>query len=366
MKHALVCLIGLLSIFSHRADACTGLKCEAKDGTTVHGRTLEFGVEVETSIVFIPRKYSFTGQTPKGNGKQYVSNYAMLGAIGYNNLAILDGINEKGLAIGTFYFPGFAEYVPTTDENQKQSLSPIDFPNWLLSQFSSLDEVKNALKEIVIAPTTNSAWGGIAPPFHYIVFEKSGASIVIEPIQGKLVVHDNPLGVFTNSPTFDWHMTNLRNYINLTANNIPAITQNGVTFSPFGQGSGMVGLPGDFTPPSRFVRAAAFSRSAIPVETTEEAVFQAFHILNQFDIPKGIIRQIENDKMATDYTMVSVVRDPNHLKYYFRTYDDQNIRVVNMENFDKDGKDALSVSTKGQNSFTDISTLLKPLAKPTK
>lgn len=354
-----VCLIGLALIPFFGVEACTGIKGEANDGTVVHGRTLEFGVPVETSVVFIPRKTSFVGQTPKGDGKRYTSHYAMLGAIGYNQLAIMDGINEKGLAVGTFYFPDFAEYVPTTDENQKISLSPIDFPNWILSQFSSLDEVKRALNEIVIAPTISSSWGGIVPPFHYIVFEKSGACIVIEPVMGKLVIHDNPLGVFTNAPTFDWHMTNLRNYINLTANNASPVTQNGITLSPFGQGSGMVGLPGDFTPPSRFVRAAAFSRAALPVKNSEEAVFQTFHILNQFDIPKGIVRQTDHEKMATDYTMVTVVRDPNQLKYYFKTYEDQTIRMVSLEDFDKDSKDVLSLSTKGEPSYLNISSQLK-------
>lgn len=349
----------LLSAF--KLTACTGIKCIAIDGTTVHGRTLEFGVEIESSIVFIPRNYSFSSLTPKGEGMSYKSKYAMLGAISYTNLAIMDGINEEGLAVGTFYFPGFADYVPTTEENQKHSLSPIDFPNWILSQFSSIKEIKNALKDIVIAPTVYSSWENMVPPFHYIVFEKSGACIVIEPIEGKLIVYDNPLGVLTNSPTFDWHLTNLRNYINLTPYNIAPITQNGMILAPFGQGSGMVGLPGDFTPPSRFVRAAIFSRTSLQVENTDEAIFQTFHILNQFDIPKGIVQQVESAAIAIDYTMITVVRDPHHLKYYFKTYDDQIINVVEMQNFDKNGKEVFYLSTKKQKSYVNATDQLKTM-----
>ena len=96
----------------------------------------------------------------------------------------------------------------------------------------------------------------------------------------------------SNSPTFDWHMTNLSNYVNMTVNNVPKFDVDGKAIKGLGQGSGMLGIPGDFTPPSRFVRAVAFSKSALPVETAREAVLQAFHILNQFDIPKGAARGI--------------------------------------------------------------------------
>jgi hypothetical protein len=90
---------------------------------------------------------------------------------------------------------------------------------------------------------------------------------VIEPLNKGLKIYDNPLGVVTNAPTFDWHMTNLRNYINLSATNVPAVDMGGITLAQFGQGSGLRGLPGDFTPPSRFVRAVAFSQSAFPSDT---------------------------------------------------------------------------------------------------
>lgn len=346
-----------------QVEACTGLKLTAKDGTTVHGRTLEFGITVDTSVAFIPRGYAFTAITPKGEGKAYTSKYAALGAISYSNLLLLDGINEKGLAVGTFYFPGFAGYTPTTAENQKNSLSQFDFPNWILTQFGSLDEVRQGIQDVVIAPFTIAAWGDAPAPFHYIVYDKSGAALVIEPIDGKLVVRDNPLGVFTNSPTFDWHLTNLRNYINLTPKNPAPVTLAGLTFASFGQGGGMVGMPGDFTPPSRFVRAAIFSQTATPVATTEEAVFQAFHILNQFDIPVGIAREVENGVTHSDYTMITAVRDPINLKYYFKTYDDQNISVVDMKSFDKDSKVALVASTKGQRTYIDRTSELKPLSK---
>lgn len=339
--------------------ACTGILLKAKDKSTVHGRTLEFAINVDTSIAVIPRGYEFKGTSPTGSGLNYTSKYGAVGVMAFDNPALLDGINEKGLSVGTFYFPGFSEYSRATADNQKISLSPADFPNWLLTQFSTIDEIKDVLNSVVIVPTVLKGWGDESPPFHYIVYEKDGKSLVIEPVNGKLTYFDNPLGVLTNSPGFEWHMTNLRNHINLTTFEAKPITFNGVTFSSFGMGSGMVGLPGDFTPPSRFVRAAIFSITAIPVETAELAVAQAFHILNQFDIPVGVVREETNGITYTDMTLLTAVRDPSQLKFYFKTFDDPAVKVVDLKTFDLSAKTIKTAPMSGKTKAVDISANLK-------
>ena len=312
------------------AEACTGLKLTTKDGKTVHGRTLEFGNPIDLSLAYIPKGSAFIGKTNKGEGLKYQAKYSSLGAIAFDDIAVLDGINEKGLSVGTFYFPTFAKYTDLTSENQAMALSPIDFPNWVLTQFATVDEVKNALSGVVITPLINKAWGSEPPPFHYIVYEKSGKSLVIEPINGKLVTYDNPLGVFTNSPTFDWHVINLRNYIHLSPDNATAVKLDNVNFLPIGQGSGMLGLPGDFTPPSRFVRAAVFSGTATAPDNVQEGVDKVFHLLNQFDIPIGAVAEEQNGKKFYESTEITCVRDPHNLKLYFKTYDDQSIKVADL------------------------------------
>jgi len=352
-------ILGLAISSTLSLEACTGIKLVAKDNSLIHGRTLEFGIQVDTSVAVIPRGYSFTGTTPQGPGLKYQAKYATIGAICFDVPAIMDGMNEKGLAIGTFYFPGFAGYSTITSENQAKALSPIEFSNWIITQFASVDEVKAALPNVVIAPTVVKEWGNEAAPFHYIVYDKSGKSLVIEPINGKLVVHDNPLGVFTNSPTFDWHLTNLRNYINLTPFNVKPLKYNGLEFASFGQGSGMVGLPGDFTPPSRFIRAAIFSATATPSETGEDAVFQAFHILNQFDIPVGFIRQNSDGTIHDDFTLITCVRNPQTLKYYYKTYEDQSIKVVDLTKFNLDAKEIKKMATSGKDKAIDVTESLK-------
>lgn len=339
--------------------ACTGIKLIAKDGSIVHGRTAEFGVELDLSVVVIPRNYVFVGTTPLGKGISYKSKYAVLGASTFNQLAVLDGMNEMGLCAAGFYFSNYAGYTPTTPENQAQSLSPIDFTNWILTQFATLDEVRANLKNISIAPTRLKNWGPSPPPFHYIIYDKTGASIVIEPIHGELVVYENPLGVITNSPTFDWHITHLNSFVHLSPYNIMPVRFDGITFTPFGQGSGMIGLPGDYSPPSRFVRAAVFCVTAIPSPNAQEAVLQAFHILNPFDIPVGIIRDEISGVVHTDTTLATAVRDPQSLRYYYKTYEDQSIKMVDLKKFDPHAKTIKTLKITGKQSYVDVSNQLK-------
>ena len=178
-------------------------------------------------------------------------------------------------------------------------------------------------------------------------------------MHGKLIVHPNPLGVLTNSPSFDWHRENLRNFLNLSPYNVTEKTVAGKKIVPFGQGSGMVGLPGDFTPPSRFVRAALFTAAATPVDHAKNAVWQAFHILNNFDIPKGVAREKSDSSYSSDFTQLTCVRDPNALKYYFKSYDDQTVKVIDLKKFDFDAKEPKQLAVTGEGEFIDVTRLLK-------
>jgi len=190
-----------------------------------------------------------------------------------------------------------------------------------------------------------------------VVHDASGKSIVIEYVAGKLNIHDNPLGVMSNSPAFDWHMTNLRNYVNFSLTNVPPIQLGSVKLTPFGQGSGMLGLPGDFTPPSRFVRAAAFSQSVLPSNTGYDAVIQAFHILNNFDIPKGAARDEKRDKhgnIVADYTTWTSANDLKAKRFYFRTYDNSQIRMVDLTKMNLDAKEITTISMRGMEVVREL------------
>jgi choloylglycine hydrolase len=339
--------------------ACTGIKLTAEDQSIVHGRTLEFGQPIDLSLALVPRGFSFKGTTPIGAGIRYQAKYAALGVISFGYLSLLDGINEMGLSVGTFYFPGYAGYSKVTKENQKDSLSPIEFPNWVLTQFATIKELKEGLKNIYIAETVQKEWGFLPPPFHYIVFDKSGECIVVEPLSGTLIVYENEIGTLTNSPTFDWHITNLRNYINLSPYNSTPLTLNGFVLGSLGMGSGMHGLPGDFTPPSRFVRAAFFSSLATPAKTASEAIFDVFHILNHFDIPLGSVREKVGEIVFQDKTQVTIARDPESLRYYFKSYDDQRIKFIDLTQFDLNSRFIKTLPLRPFKGAEDVSKELK-------
>ena len=348
-------------IMGSSADACTGIQVTAEDGAVVNGRTVEFGVLIDTSAAVVPRGYEFTGTTTKGDGKKWKSKYASVGMIIADNEVIVDGMNEKGLSCANFYFPGYAKYSVTTKDNQSISMSSSDIVQWILSMFDNVDDVRKALEnnEVAISPALTPGFPPQVQPFHFVVYDHTGKSIVFEPIDGKFKVYDNPTGVITNSPAYDWHMTNLSNYVNLSSESAKDIKLSKTTIKPLGQGSGMLGLPGDFTPPSRFIRAAAFSASSIPKKTADKAVMQVFHILNSFDIPVGAARTVVDGVIHSDYTMLTTARDNKNLRYYYKTYDDQNIKLVNMKDFDLNAKKILKLHTLTNQEFNDVSKKLK-------
>ena len=311
------------------AQACTGITLTAEDGAVVHARTMEFAIDIHSDVLMVPRGYARTGTTPDGKpGLTWMSRYASVGMNGVGKPFLFDGVNEKGLSAGLFYFPTSAQYMPYTAADARKTLAPWELGSWMLENFASVDEVKANLGAVVIPAVVYEGWG-FSPEVHYIVTDASGKSIVVEYTGGTLHVYDDPLGVITNSPAFDWQMTNLRNYVNFSMTNAPPVKLGTVELKPFGQGSGMLGMPGDFTPPSRFVRAVAFSQSVLPSKTGDDAVVEAFHVLNQFDIPKGAAREHEKDEhgnILADYTIWTAASDLKSKRYYFRTYENSQRR----------------------------------------
>jgi len=212
-----------------------------------------------------------------------------------------------------------------------------------LSQFSTIDEVKAGMNKINVVGVFEEQIGQQIDA-HYIVTEPSGKSIVIEFTDQKVKIHDNPLGVITNAPNYDWHMTNLRNYINLSPVAIPTKKIEDLDFSPLGGGSGLIGLPGDFTPPSRFIRAVAFSQTARKTSDGLDASTELFRILDNFNVPLGaaegssLANSEDNLKSATLYT---TAWDTRNLTFYYHTQYDRRVRILDFSDIDfkpKDGK----------------------------
>lgn len=356
-KAAVAALSAALVLATTPSFACTGISLKSGDGAAIRGRTLEFGFPMQSKVLVVPAGKEFSGTLPDGGkGLTYTGRYAFVGANALGLPAILDGLNDQGLSVGLFYFPGYAKYADVTDENKSRAIAPQEFGIWALANFGSVDEVREAVKDIVIVPTPAPGLGspqGAVAGAHFFLQDRSGKSIVVEPVDGMLKVHDAPLGVMTNAPTYDWHMTNLANYINLSPKDVEQEKLGSTTLSAFGSGSGMLGLPGDFTPPSRFVRAAMFSQATTTNETAEDAVLAAFHILNQFDIPKGSVISAAVGEPTPEITEWTSVADLKYLRWYFRTHTDQSIRMVDL-------KEAVAAA-KGEISTIDMETSTQPI-----
>ncbi len=351
---AILGIVVLSAVGPSTAPACTGITIKPKDGSIIFARTLEFAVDLKSNILVVPRGKNYVGTAPGDKpGLRWKTKYGIVGANAFDLPVIVDGLNEKGLQIGLFYFPGFAKYQDVKEENFGKALAPWELGIFLLGTCSDVKEAVAAAKDVLVGAVVQKDMGFV-PGVHAIVTDASGKSVVLEYVGGKLKAHVNPLGVLTNAPAFDWHMTNLSNYVILSAKNIEKIDLAGKEIKGLGQGSGMLGLPGDFTPPSRFVRAVAFSKTALPVEKGKDGVLQAFHILNQFDIPKGAARGIEHGKEVADYTQWTSAADLKNLRYYFRTYDNSRIRMIDLKAADFDAKEIRTILMKGEEQIEDV------------
>lgn len=322
---------------------CTGIRLISENGGVIYARTLEFGQPMESAILVVPRGYSFKGTAPSGKpeGLNWKARYAVVGANALGLTHFLDGVNEMGLAGGLFYFPGFACYQDINPKDYSESIAPWELMTWILTQCATLEEVKKALITIKVGNTVFKSWGFV-PPVHAIVHDSKGNSLVIEYVKGALELYDNPLGVFTNSPTFEWHLINLSNYIQLTPeNSVHRTLDKTVQIAPFGQGSGMLGLPGDFTPTSRFVRAVAFSQSIKVGFDEKDSLNAAFHVLNLFNIPIGVVRHCENGKELYDFTQWTSASDLRNKKYFYHTYDNPQIRCIDLMSYNVDAREPL-------------------------
>ncbi len=321
-------------LFAKAASACTGIQLTAKDGSIVHARTLEFGEMLPPVIVAIPKGIAQVGMTPSGApGLKWKTVYSAVGMGMQGNAFLADGVNDQGLASGLFYHPGYAKYAEPQPGDEDRVIAPFQLISFLLTTCATVEDARTALETIVVAPTVFKEMG-FAPPIHAIVRDASGGCIVVEFLDGKTVVYDNPVGVITNDPTFDWHLTNLSNYVNLSPTNVPPIQVGDLELSQLGQGSGLLGLPGDYTPPSRFVRAVAFTRSADKPESAVDAVNTAFHILDSFDIVKGVVRSPHGSSDPADFTQWTSAADMKAGRYYFKTYANPQVRVVDLHELD--------------------------------
>jgi len=285
---------------------CSGIRIICKDGTIIVARTLEFGFIFDYTVYNDDNILGIT-----------TDDY------------FLDGINKDGLCVMTFYFPQFDEYSDETP-NGNISLMSLEVTGYLLQHAKNISDVENIIKKITVNKEIFKTFNSVVP-VHWLCVDKTGKCIVIESVKGVLTSYKNNLGVMTNSPTFPFHLLTLEMYPEFSRYNNPE--QN------YSQGTGMNGLPGDFSSISRFVRLNLFQKLHDQPYNGVDGLSTTFHILNNFDIVKGYVESSEGSKEFTQYT---VAYNLNDLNGWYKTYENQIVRNLVSKKiliFDREGQE---------------------------
>ncbi|MFZ0386586.1 MAG: linear amide C-N hydrolase [Solirubrobacteraceae bacterium] len=308
---------------------CTTFRIRTTSGDVVIGRTMEFALDLGWRLLVIPRGTVLTGTAPDGPGHSFSVDHGFVGVGALGRSAATDGINDAGLYAALLYLPGYAEYQQAAGVPAGELVSPDEVASLVLAGAGSVREAIDLVSNVTVWNRVEDMLDSVLP-IHLVLYDADGDAAVVEWVGGERHVHENPVGVCTNAPPFDWHVTNLRNYVNLSATNVSPLDLEGVAITGLGQGTGLLGLPGDWTPPSRFVRATAIAHATLPAEGADAGMLAALHIVNAFDIPKGIVRSPEGG----DFTAWSSVIDLAGGRYALRTYDDPTPRILNLDDLD--------------------------------
>lgn len=315
---------------------CTGVRFSDDKGNMYFGRNLDWSTGYGQKVVVTPRKFSYDSAflgtlTPKQG--------AIIGmAIVEENVPLyFDCANEAGLAIAGLNFPGYASYAPSAVQG-KTNVAAYEFPLWVAMNFATVDEAEQALKDVmIVAKPINDKFP--VSQLHFIIGDGK-RSIVVEYTSAGMEIFENNVDVLTNQPGYAWHKENLRNYMNLLSPMPKGTNWGKERLIPFGSGSLMRGIPGDYYSPSRFVRVA-YLNTHYPVKSTEvENVARLFHTLTGVAMIDGAAQMADGKSEITVYTGGYSAQTKT---YYYNTYENPAIQAVAMGDYNLDSTELVQV-----------------------
>lgn len=313
---------------------CTAATYKTKD--FYFGRTLDYEVSYGDEIIITPRNYPIDFRFM---GKMK-SHHAIIGmACCMNGFPLyFDAINECGLGMAGLNFVGNAKYNDV--EDGKQNVAQYEIILWVLSQCKSVDEARALLSNINI---TNTAFSDNLPPaqLHWIIVDENEA-ITLEATKNGVEIFDNPVGVLTNNPPFEQQMFNLNNYRGLSTRDSESTFANGLDLNMYSRGMGAIGLPGDLSSQSRFVRVAFVKMNSVSNDDELSSVSQFFHILGSVDQQRGL-DYVHGDKL--EITIYTSCCNASKGIYYYTTYDNHQISAVDMHKEDLNACDLIRFET---------------------
>lgn len=323
--------------------ACTSLAVTDTSGNVYHGRTMEFSGQAPGTLTYFPVGTRIDSESPANkSGMSFKTQYAMLGITGQlvktsKQPMIIDGANDQGLSISANAFLNSSLLSNYADDSKM--LSANDFGAWVLGNFKNINEVK-----VAILNGDTEFWlpkipmlGNLPMPMHYAIHDRQGGAIVVEFIDGKKNVYDNPVNALANGPEFPWHIANLKNY---TFNNVDknAGQLGKLKIETVDSGIALTGLPSAQTSQGRFVKAAFYANYVRKGKTPDEAILLLGHIMNNFDRPDqlsvdgagGMGDGPRTKALSSEATNYSIMKDLSRNRTYFRSVNALNWTVVDM------------------------------------
>lgn len=309
---------------------CTAATYKTKD--FYFGRTLDYEFSYGDEVTITPRNYTFDFRF---SGK-LENHYAMIGmahvADGYP--LYYDAVNEKGLGMAGLNFVGNAVYKKPVEG--KENVAQFEFIPWILSRCATVKEAKKCIEKINLTDTPFSDNLPVAQ-LHWLIADSNGA-ITVESVKDGIRVYENPVGVLTNNPPFDEQLFSLNNYMNLSPKSPKNTFANGLKLKTYSRGMGALGLPGDLSSQSRFVRVAFVKMNSLSGGSENESVSQFFHILGSVDQQRGCCDVGQGKYEITLYTSCC---NADKGIYYYTTYENHQITAVDMRKEKLDGKDLI-------------------------
>ena len=305
---------------------CTAATYQTKD--FYFGRTLDYEFSYGDEITVTPRNYPFTF---RDSGEMLDNHYALIGMahVAGNYPLYYDAINEKGLGMAGLNFVGNAVYREKAED--KSNVAQFEFIPWVLAKCADLEEAKKLLSNVNI---TNTQFSRQLPTaqLHWIIADKSGC-IVVESVEEGVKIYDNPVGVLTNNPPFPEQMFRLNDFMHLSPKSPENRFSKDLRLRTYSRGMGAMGLPGDLSSQSRFVKVAFTKMNSVSGDSESESISQFFHILGSVDQQRGCCDVGDKEYEITLYTSCC---NASKGIYYYTTYENHQISAVDMnrENLD--------------------------------
>ena len=298
---------------------CTAVSFRPKDH--YFGRNLDLDVSLGEQIVVTPRNYVFDFRCVPPIRRHYA--IIGMGILRKNYPLYYDGVNEKGLAMAGLNFPGYAVYQPPREG--ADNIAPFELLPWILSRCASVGE---AVERMRYLNPVKIPFDGELPlaPLHWMISDQE-RSVVAEPLKEGLRIYENPANVLTNNPTFDYHLLHLTQFMGLSSEKPVNRFSKEIPLEPYSLGMGAVGLPGDFSSPSRFIRSAFVCANAVAREGEEENVSQFFHILGSVEQQAGCVRA---GGVRWEQTLYASCCNTRSGVYYYTTYYNRRITAVDL------------------------------------